>query len=89
VPDDRGAGAALAAVAPRATASITSASVGAFQVAWQNRLNPIWGWLGGGCNLNRDIPSIIDQDAFQILEMETMYLPGPRPTSFDYWGVAQ
>ena len=26
---------------------------------WQNRLNPLWRRLGGGCNLNRPIPSLI------------------------------
>ena len=25
---------------------------------WQNRINPIWGKLFGGCNINRDIPNI-------------------------------
>jgi SAM-dependent methyltransferase len=27
---------------------------------WQDRLNPIWGCIGGGCNLNRDIPALIE-----------------------------
>ncbi|MDX1672363.1 MAG: class I SAM-dependent methyltransferase [Balneolaceae bacterium] len=55
---------------------------------WQNRLNPIWKKLGGGCNMNRDIPAIVREGGFKIKDMETMYLPGWRPASFNCWGTA-
>ena len=55
---------------------------------WQDRLNPIWKRLGGGCNLNRPIPSLIEQGGFKIKSMETMYIPGWKPASFNYWGTA-
>ncbi len=55
---------------------------------WQNRLNPLWGKIGGGCNLNRPIPDLLQQGGFKIREMETMYIPGWRPASFNYWGSA-
>ncbi|MDA2930823.1 class I SAM-dependent methyltransferase [Acidobacteria bacterium AH-259-O06] len=55
---------------------------------WQNRLNPIWKRLGGGCNLNRPIATLIEQAGFKIRGMDTMYLPGWRPASFNYWGTA-
>jgi ubiquinone/menaquinone biosynthesis C-methylase UbiE len=55
---------------------------------WQNRLNPIWRRLGGGCHLNRDIPGLIRHGGFAITGMETMYIPGWRPASFNYWGTA-
>ena len=55
---------------------------------WQNRLNPIWKRLGGGCNLNRPIPTIIETGGFRITSLETMYIPGWRPASFNYWGTA-
>jgi len=56
---------------------------------WQNRVNPIWKKLGGGCNLNRDIPSLITGNGFRIRRMETMYIPGWKPASFNYWGSAE
>ncbi|NNF33795.1 MAG: class I SAM-dependent methyltransferase [Saprospiraceae bacterium] len=56
---------------------------------WQNRLNPIWNTFGGGCNLNRDIPLLIEKGAFRIEKMDTMYIPGFRPACFNYWGVAK
>ena len=55
---------------------------------WQDRMNPIWKRLGGGCHLNRAIPDLIEQGGFRIKGMETMYLPGWRPASFNYWGTA-
>ena len=55
---------------------------------WQNRLNPIWKRLGGGCNLNRPILTIIETGGFRITSLETMYIPGWRPANFNYWGTA-
>ena len=55
---------------------------------WQNRLNPIWKRMGGGCHLNRPIPQLIEEGGFRIQEMQASYIPGWRPASFNYWGVA-
>jgi ubiquinone/menaquinone biosynthesis C-methylase UbiE len=55
---------------------------------WQDRINPLWKRLSGGCNLNRAIPEVIEQGGFSIKGMETMYIPGWRPASFNYWGTA-
>jgi ubiquinone/menaquinone biosynthesis C-methylase UbiE len=55
---------------------------------WQNRLNPIWKRLSGGCNLNRSIPTLLEQAGFKIRGMDTMYIPVWKPASFNYWGTA-
>ena len=55
---------------------------------WQNRINPLWRQLAGGCHLNRDIPGLIRHGGFEITRMDTMYIPGWRPASFNYWGTA-
>jgi SAM-dependent methyltransferase len=55
---------------------------------WQNRLNPTWRALGGGCNLNRPIPSLLEHGGFRVYEMSSMYIPGWRPASFNFWGRA-
>jgi len=55
---------------------------------WQNRMNPIWKRMGGGCNLNKPIPNLIEQGGFKINNIETMYIPGWKPASFTYWGSA-
>ena len=55
---------------------------------WQDRLTPLWKRIGGGCHLNRDIPALLHQGGFQPFRLETAYLPGPKPMSFNYWGAA-
>ena len=55
---------------------------------WQNWMTPAWRRLGGGCHLNRDIPDLIQRGGFKLATMETMYLPGWRPASYNYWGAA-
>ena len=55
---------------------------------WQDRLDPLWRRIGGGCRLNREIPSLIRHGGFEITRLETMYIPGWRPASFNYWGSA-
>ena len=55
---------------------------------WQNIINPVWKRLGGGCNLNRDIPKIISDGGFNFSNLETMYIPGPKIACYNYWGTA-
>ncbi len=56
---------------------------------WQNMINPLWKSLGGGCNLNRDIPLIIEENGFKMNNVEKMYIPGWKPASYNYWGIAE
>ena len=56
---------------------------------WQNRINPLWGKLFGGCNINRNIPHIIQDSGLNIKKLEQMYLPStPKIVAYNYWGVA-
>ena len=56
---------------------------------WQQRINPLWNKLFGGCNLNRDIKGIIGGNGFSLGDVQQMYLPGtPRIAGFNIWGVA-
>lgn len=55
---------------------------------WQRWLDPAWGLVAGGCSLGRDIPDLIGRGGFRITGLETMYIPGWRPGSFNYWGSA-
>jgi ubiquinone/menaquinone biosynthesis C-methylase UbiE len=56
--------------------------------AWQDRLNPVWRRISGGCNLNRNAPELLQQGGFTIQKLEAAYIPGWKPASFNYWGVA-
>lgn len=56
---------------------------------WQNRMNPLWNRLAGGCHLNRAIPSLIEAAGLRVDDLSTMYLPGWKPGPFNYWGRAR
>jgi len=57
-------------------------------VRWQDRLNPLWRWCSGGCNINRAIPDLLGAAGFRLPDLESLYLPGPRVLTFTYWGTA-
>jgi len=56
---------------------------------WQDRLTPAWRHFGGGCHLNRKIDELITAAGFQITDLTTCYLRGPRPLTYTYQGFAQ
>jgi len=56
---------------------------------WQDRLTPTWKRIGGGCHLNRKVDELITQAGFQITELRRFYLPGPRPMTYTYQGLAR
>jgi ubiquinone/menaquinone biosynthesis C-methylase UbiE len=57
---------------------------------WQDRIEPVWKAVCGGCHLTRPIPRLIEGGGFAVEAMETMYLPGtPRFAGFNYWGSAR
>ena len=56
---------------------------------WQDRLNPAWRRMSGGCNMNRDIPALFADGGFDIKVDERMYIPGPRILNYNYWGSAE
>ena len=58
-------------------------------VAWQNRLNPVWRLVAGGCNLNRKIDGLFLDAGFQFTESEQGYGTGLPPMTYLYRGVAR
>ncbi|NND83032.1 MAG: methyltransferase domain-containing protein [Gammaproteobacteria bacterium] len=57
---------------------------------WQNRINPYWGKIAGGCHINRNIPKLLKEGGFDIKQLDTMYVPStPKIAGFTYWGYAE
>jgi ubiquinone/menaquinone biosynthesis C-methylase UbiE len=56
---------------------------------WQDRLNPLWRRVAGGCNLNRKIDALIADAGFRFDTLRNSRLPGPRTLSFLYEGRAR
>jgi ubiquinone/menaquinone biosynthesis C-methylase UbiE len=55
---------------------------------WQDRLQPLWGRIAGGCHLGRDVPLLLGTAGFDAPDLHAAYLPGPRPFTYHYWGEA-
>jgi SAM-dependent methyltransferase len=56
---------------------------------WQNRLNPFQKIWADGCNLNRDIKSLIENNGFSITEFKNYFLEkGLKTHTFMYEGIA-
>ena len=57
---------------------------------WQDRINPFWRKIAGGCHLNRDIPQLLEHGGFVVSDMETGYLPDtPKFAGYNFWGSAR
>ncbi len=56
---------------------------------WQDRINPVWKPVFGGCHINREIPRLIEEGGFGIEKMDSMFLPKTiKIAGFNYWGTA-
>jgi ubiquinone/menaquinone biosynthesis C-methylase UbiE len=55
---------------------------------WQDRLDPIWCSIAGGCHLNRQINTLVREAGFRIDRLQTSRLPGLRTHTFLYEGRA-
>jgi ubiquinone/menaquinone biosynthesis C-methylase UbiE len=55
----------------------------------QQRLEPLWMRLFGGCHLTRDIPRLLQDAGFGLQDLEAGYLPrAPRFAGYVYRGAA-
>lgn len=57
---------------------------------WQNRIDPFWGKIAGGCHLNRDIQKLITDAGFSFETLDKMYIPStPKFAGYNYWGIGK
>ncbi|WP_211318892.1 class I SAM-dependent methyltransferase [Nocardioides silvaticus] len=54
---------------------------------WQRRLNPVQRRIAGGCQFDRDVPSLV-RGSFEVTTLEEGYFPGPKFASYLYTGTA-
>jgi SAM-dependent methyltransferase len=56
---------------------------------WQERIEPFWKPIAGGCHLTRRMPELIDQAGFTIDNVDTYYFKGElKPFGYTYEGRA-
>ena len=57
--------------------------------AWQDRLNGVQQKVACGCNLNRDIPAIVEAGGMSVTALDTFYAKGdPKFIGWTFQGVA-
>jgi SAM-dependent methyltransferase len=49
-------------------------------VRWQKRMEPFQKRIAGGCHLTRDVPALVRDAGFEVVELTEEYLPGPSPS---------
>lgn len=56
---------------------------------WQNRCNGLQNRVACGCNMNRDIPTLLEQGGLSVEQLETYYAKGdPKPLGWTFQGRA-
>lgn len=56
---------------------------------WQDRLDPLWWRMAGGCHLNRKIDALIAGAGFRIEALQNSRVPGLPTHNFFYEGRAR
>jgi len=56
---------------------------------WQDRLDPLWSRLAGGCHLNRKMDDLVTAAGFRIEALTNSRLRGPRTHTYLYEGRAR
>lgn len=55
----------------------------------QHKWTPLWGKFTGGCHLDRKMDALIREAGFELEELETGYIEGPKMLTFTYSGSAR
>jgi len=46
---------------------------------WQDRLQPVYGPIAGGCHVTRPVAAALERSPLQVSEVRSAYVKGPRP----------
>jgi len=55
---------------------------------WQDRINPIWRRVCDGCNINRKIDRLVEENGFELTSLDRFRADGPGIVAQMYRGVA-
>lgn len=55
---------------------------------WQDRVNPLWKRLTGGCNMNRPVDRLLEEGGFELQGLERFRHSGPGLLAHMYRGMA-
>ena len=55
---------------------------------WQDRINPVWRRLTGGCNMNRPIDQLVEENGFELATLDRFRAKGPGVLAHMFRGLA-
>ena len=55
---------------------------------WQDRVNPLWSRVFDGCNINRKIDRLVEENGFELTRLDRFRADGPGIVAQMYRGVA-
>ncbi len=56
---------------------------------WQRWLTPAWRRVGGGCHLDRDLPTLLRSAGYRMKELESAQVEGASWLSYTFMGIAR
>jgi ubiquinone/menaquinone biosynthesis C-methylase UbiE len=56
---------------------------------WQDRMQPVYGPVAGGCHLNRPIADIVDRSSLAVERVDRFYAGGAKPFAYLFRGHAR
>jgi SAM-dependent methyltransferase len=56
---------------------------------WQDRIDPLWKRIAGGCHMNRRIDALLEEGGFELEKLERFRHKGPRLLAHMYRGSAR
>lgn len=56
---------------------------------WQQRITPWWRPFAGGCHLDRDVRDMLAAGGFELIDVSSQYLKGPRAWTYVTRGRAR
>jgi ubiquinone/menaquinone biosynthesis C-methylase UbiE len=54
---------------------------------WQQRMEPLWSRIAGGCRLTRDVPRLLAEAGFNAT-LDAAYVTRPKALAYNVWGEA-
>jgi ubiquinone/menaquinone biosynthesis C-methylase UbiE len=56
---------------------------------WQDRMQPVYGPVAGGCHLNRPIADIVDRSSLTVERVDRFHAGGAKPFAYVFRGHAR
>ena len=56
---------------------------------WQDRIQPVYGPVAGGCHINRPIADIVERSGLAVEQLDSFYAKGAKAFAYAFRGLAR